>query len=348
MGTRMSSKAFPSDPEQVRMTFGEHLEELRWRLFRAIAAILAGMLLAFIFSDQIMKVFMQPYLIAARWQGESEYLQALSPAEVVIVVLKLSLVIGILVSSPYAFYQIWAFIAAGLYPRERRVVTRMVPASVCLFAAGVMFLFYIVLPLALRFLLAANSWVPMPSGQPNPFVKLLLGRKEGAVALASQPSVQLPQIPVLDADPVDPKPNSAWVNQQESKLKIFLGHGQMLVSDLHARNRPMVEAHFNLSGYVSFVTGMSLAFGMIFQVPLVVFLMSRTGIVSAAQMARARKIIILVVVILAAFLAPSPDVYSQLLVAIPMLLLFEIGLLFARLSERRRAAVQDDAGGGPE
>jgi Tat protein translocase TatC len=348
MGTRMSSKAFPSDPEQVRMTFGEHLEELRWRLFRAIAAILAGMLLAFIFSDQIMKVFMQPYLIAARWQGESEYLQALSPAEVVIVVLKLSLVIGILVSSPYAFYQIWAFIAAGLYPRERRVVTRMVPASVCLFAAGVMFLFYIVLPLALRFLLAANSWVPMPSGQPNPFVKLLLGRKEGAVALTSQPSVQLPQIPVLDADPVDPKPNSAWVNQQESKLKIFLGQGQMLVSDLHARNRPMVEAHFNLSGYVSFVTGMSLAFGMIFQVPLVVFLMSRTGIVSAAQMARARKIIILVVVILAAFLAPSPDVYSQLLVAIPMLLLFEIGLLFARLSERRRAAVQDDAGGGPE
>jgi Tat protein translocase TatC len=349
MGTLVSSKAFPSDPEQVRMTFGEHLEELRWRLFRAIGAILAGMLLAFIFSDYIMKVFVQPYLIAARWQGESEYLQALSPAEVVIVVLKLSLVVGILISSPYAFYQVWAFIAAGLYPRERRVVTRMVPASVCLFAAGVMFLFYIVLPLALRFLLAANSWVPMPSGRPNPFVKLLLGSREAAVAARSQPAVEFPEIPILDEDPVDPKPNAAWVNQQELKLKICIGDGKILVSDLHPKSRPMVEAHFNLSGYVSFVTGMSLAFGMIFQVPLVVILLSRTGIVSAAQMGRARKIIILVVVILAAFLAPSPDVYSQMLVAIPMLGLFEIGLLIARVSEKRRAAaIQEDAGIGPE
>ena len=75
----------------------------------------------------------------------------------------------------------------------------------------------------------------------------------------------------------------------------------------------------------------------------------RTGIVSAEQMGRARKIIILVVVILAAFLAPSPDVYSQMLVAIPMLGLFEIGLLLARVSERRRAAaLQEDAGTGPE
>lgn len=328
------------------MTLGEHLEELRWRLFRAIGAILAGMLLAFLFSDQIMKIFVQPYLVAARWQGESEYLQALDPAEVVVVILKMSLLVGVLVSSPYAFYQIWAFVAAGLYPRERSVVTRMVPASVGLFAAGVVFLFYIVLPLALKFLLAANSWVPMPSGQPNGVVKLLLGKREGIVAVASQPATQpsllFPEIPILDQDPVSPKPRTTWVNQQEGKLKISLGNDQTLVSDLRARNRSMVESHFNLSGYVSFVTGMSLAFGLTFQVPLVVMLLSRIGLFSAAQMGRARRGVILISLILAAVMAPSPDVYSQLLVAVPMLLLFEIGLLFARMAEKKQAATQPE------
>jgi sec-independent protein translocase protein TatC len=332
----------PSDPEEVRMTLGEHLEDLRWRLFRAIGAIAIGMLVAFLFSDQIMKIFVQPYLIAARWQGESEYLQALEPAEVVIVILKMSLLVGILISSPYAFYQIWAFVAAGLYPRERRVVTRMVPASVGLFAAGVLFLFYIVLPLALRFLLAANSWVPMPSGQPNSVVKLLLGSREGVVAASTQPVAQFPEIPVLDEDPVNPRPRTVWVNQQEAKLKIFLGKEQTLVSDLHVQNRAMVESHFNLSGYVSFVTGMSLAFGLTFQVPLVVMLLSRVGIVSAAQMGKARRGIILAVLVLAAILSPSPDVYNQLLVAVPMLLLFEIGLFLAGRAEKRNAALSEN------
>lgn len=258
----------------------------------------------------------------------------------VIVILKMSLLVGVLISSPYAFHQIWAFVAAGLYPRERRIVTRMVPASVGLFAAGVVFLFYIVLPIALKFLLAANSWVPMPSGEPNGVVRLLLGKREGVVAVQSQPAVQFPEIPILDADPAEPKPRTAWVNQHEGKLKIALDRDQVLVSDLHVKDRSIVQSHFNLSDYVSFVTGMALAFGLTFQVPLVVMLLSRIGVAPAAKMAKARRIIILVVLVLAALLAPSPDIYSQLLVAVPMLVLFELGLVLARIAERRAALAE--------
>lgn len=335
----MSVETMPSDPEQVRMTFGEHLEELRWRLLKAILAVAGGCMAAFYFRDAIMTFFVRPYQLAAQWEGAPPYLIALHPTEVFMTVLKVCLLVGILLSSPYAFYQLWAFVAAGLYPRERKVVTSLVPYSVALFAMGVAFLFYIVMPIALRVLLSMNNWVPTPGGQPGRFVSLLMGERPGIVAPTSQP--QFPRVPILDADPVDPPPSAIWVNQSEAKLKIAMDGEKVLVSDLHLADASMIESRFDLGQYVSFATSLAFGFGLGFQVPLVVLLLSRVGIVSAAQMSRSRKFVILGAFVAAAVLTPTPDVYNQLLLAIPMLLLFEIGLIVARFSEKRHGSLRE-------
>jgi sec-independent protein translocase protein TatC len=334
----MAADFLPSDPEQVRMTFGEHLEELRWRLIKAVSAIAIGFALAFYFRDAIMAFFVRPYLLAARWEGASQYLIALHPTEVFMTVLKLCALVGILISSPYAFYQIWAFVASGLYPRERSMVTRMVPYSVGLFALGVAFLFYIVLPIALRVLLSMNDWVPTPKGEPNALVSLLMGERTGMAAPTTQP--QFPRVPILDADPVSPPASAIWINQNEGKLKIALDAKKILVSDLRVTDASMVESRFDLGEYVSFATGLAFGFGLGFQVPLVVLLLSRIGILSAAQMAGSRKFVILGAFVVGAILTPTPDIYNQLLLTIPMILLFEVGLVAARFSEKRHAPLR--------
>ena len=320
------------------MTFGEHLEELRWRLVKAVASIAIGFAIAFYFRDAVMTFFVRPYLLAARWEGASQYLIALHPTEVFMVVLKLCALVGIMLASPYAFYQIWAFVAAGLYPRERSLVTRMVPASVALFSLGVAFLFYIVLPIALRVLLSMNNWVPMPQGQPSGLVALLMGQRAGVTTPTTQP--QFPKVPILNDDPVNPGPSSIWINQNEGKLKIALDDKQILVSDLHLTDASIVESRYALGEYVSFATGLAFGFGLGFQVPLVVLLLSRIGILSAAQMAGSRKFVILGAFVVGAILTPTPDIYNQLLLTIPMILLFEVGLVAARFSEKRHAPLR--------
>jgi sec-independent protein translocase protein TatC len=335
----MPLKVLPSDPEQVRMTFGEHLEELRWRLMKALAAVAVGIAIAFVFSDPVVAFFVEPYLVAARWQGSPQFLVALHPTEVFMVVMKLCALVGVILSSPYAFYQVWAFVAAGLYPRERRTVTRMVPASVGLFLTGVAFLFYVVLPVALRVLMAMNTWVPMPEGKPNWLVSMLMGPKVTATAPSTQP--QISRIPVLAEDPIKPSPGTWWVNQTQLRLKVAIDKDQTVVSDLHVSDAGLVQSQFDVEQYVSFVVGLAFAFGLGFQVPLVVLLLSRIGIVSARQMAGARRVVILVVFIAAAVITPTPDIWNMTLLAVPMILLFEVGLVLARRSEKKHPPLRE-------
>ncbi len=343
-GKTMPVKLLPPDPEQVRMSFGEHLEELRWRLVKAVAAIGIGIAIAFLFQEQVTAFFVAPFRMAARWQGVPQYLLALHPTEVFMVVLKLCALVGVIISSPYAFYQIWAFIAAGLYPRERKTVTRMVPASVGLFVAGVAFLFYLVLPVALQVLMAMNNWIPAPNTKPSWLVSKLMGDRAAVVAPSTQPS--LPHFPVLAEDPADPAPGTVWINRNDMALKVATGKDQVFVSDLRRNDAGMVQSQFDLDQYVSFVVGLGFAFGLGFQVPLVVLLLARIGIVSSSQMAGARRIVILIVFVAAAIITPTPDIYNMTLLALPMILLFEVGLMLVRRSEKKHPPLRETFFGG--
>lgn len=176
---------------------------------------------------------------------------------------KIALISGLILSSPWVFYQLWMFVAAGLYPHEKRYVYYAVPFSVVLFVCGALFFIMIVAPLTVGFLVRFNERI-------------------------------------LD-----------------------------------------VRSQFTLQHYVAFVSQLMLVFGLAFQTPTAIFFLNRTGLVSVQALNRSRKFVVLAIFIVAAMATP-PDWISQVTLAIPLYFLFEIGVLLSYLSSRRRKSQNND------
>ncbi len=126
------------------MPFLDHMEELRWRLLKSLTAVIIMAVAAFYFSDELMKLIVIPL-------GEQK-LYNMQVTGTFYAYLKLSLVTGIVAALPFVFYQLWMFIAPGLYRHERTSVLSLVSVSTVLFLIGAAFCFFIVLPLAFEFL----------------------------------------------------------------------------------------------------------------------------------------------------------------------------------------------------
>ncbi|MHC4228469.1 MAG: twin-arginine translocase subunit TatC [Planctomycetota bacterium] len=219
-------------------------------------------------TEAILALFYDPNYTAIRPPGKqmspSSRLQILSPAAGFISYIKIALMAGLILSSPWVFYQIWMFVAAGLYARERKYVHTAVPFSATLFVTGALFFLFIVAPLTLGFLVKFN---------------------EG----------------VLDA-----------------------------------------RSNFTFADYISFITMLMLVFGVAFQTPIAIFFLNRTGLVSIQALRKSRKFVLLGIFVLAAMATP-PDPISQITLAIPLFLLFELGILLSVFSERRRKSKEKDA-----
>jgi sec-independent protein translocase protein TatC len=144
------------------MGFLEHLEELRKRIIWSLAAVVAGFGVAFTYSDRIYAVMQQPILQALARHGLEERLVYLTPVEPFNVYLKIGLVGGIFLASPFVLYQVWMFISPGLYRREKRYILPFLVATVGLFLAGGYFGFRIAYPMALEFLIGyGEQFQPM-------------------------------------------------------------------------------------------------------------------------------------------------------------------------------------------
>src|SRR5262249_60277849 len=175
-------------------------------------------------------------------------LVSLAPLETLTIFFMVCLVAGLVIASPWVFYQIWAFVAAGLYRHERNYVTKFLPFSLGLFLAGVFLCFFAVLPVTLKFLLEFNVW---------------------------------------------------------------LG----------------IEPTLRLADWMSFATILPLIFGICFQTPLVMLFLALIGIFTVEDFRSKRKIAILIIVIAGAILTPSQDPFSMLMLAVPRVALYELGIL---------------------
>lgn len=156
IGKLRIGRAAPKDPEG-RMTLVEHLAELRSRLIKAVLAILLGMIVAFVFRERLFELLSDPLRAAieplqAQGKLENSSLNYASPASPLMLYLKISLVAGLVASSPIWLYQIWAFIMPGLHKHERRWAMMFVGIAAPLFIAGVL-LGYMVIPKGLEVLL---------------------------------------------------------------------------------------------------------------------------------------------------------------------------------------------------
>jgi sec-independent protein translocase protein TatC len=240
------------DADGGRMSFLEHLDELRRRLLYAIAAVGAGFLVALVFIDHIFAFIMRP--LAATLPAGRKMIYT-EPTEAFLLQLKVAALAGLVIAAPAVLWQLWLFIAPGLYRREKRLALPFVISASLLFVAGAAFNHYVVFRIAFEFL----------GGFRTDYMEFL-------------PRIQ----PVFS---------------------------------LYAR--------------------MLLAFGLIFQMPVLVFTLARLGLVSARFLVRNIKYAVLVIFVLAAVITPTSDVVTQTLMAAPMLVLYVVSIGIAWLFERK-------------
>jgi len=232
------------------MTVAGHLTELRKRLFWSVLVFVACSVASFVFIQRFVDV-----ALALSPQFDFVYL---SPSELVTSYMKLALVLGLVFSSPFILWQIWAFIAPGLTRRESRAAGSAVVAGFVFFLIGAAFCFFVILPITLKFFYDFNG--------------------------------------SLD-----------------------------------------ITANISFNSYMSFILGMLVAFGVVFEMPVLCALLARLGLVGPGILVKGRKYAILLIFILAAIITP-PDVVSQVMTAVPMIALYELSIAVSRAAYRKRPA----------
>lgn len=256
------------------MPFLGHLAELRERLIKSIAAVGAGLVLAFWRSHDLMMLLKRPLVaeltfrrrypfVVNRLKATPPEIIFTAPAEAFWAHLKVALLAGLVLALPVVLFQVWPFVEPGLLPQEKRFALLLVILSTMAFAVGMAFAFTLVLPYALTFLLT-----------------------------------------------FDPK------------LK------------------PLIRVR----EYVDFAVKFLLAFGLILELPLAIAIAAHLGMVTPQFLARNRKYALLLSFIAGAVLTPTPDIFNQSMMAVPTYVLYEAGVLAARLMARRRARVLAAAG----
>ncbi|ART80701.1 twin-arginine translocase subunit TatC [Oceanisphaera avium] len=235
---------------QVHQPLFSHLVELRGRFLRAFGAILLVFLALVYFANDIYTILAEPLL---RQLPAGSSMIATGVATPFLTPMKLTLIVSFFIAIPYVLYQVWAFVAPGLYKHEKRLIAPLVFSSALLFYAGAAFAYFVVFPLAFGF-----------------FTKMA------------------PQ-------------------------------GVTIATDI--------------ASYLDFILGLFIAFGVAFEIPIATIVICWTGMMTPKELSSKRPYVIVIVFVVGMLLTP-PDVISQTLLAIPMWMLFEVGVFFARFYVR--------------
>ncbi|CUU04315.1 Sec-independent protein translocase TatC [Candidatus Thermokryptus mobilis] len=235
---------------EKEMTFWEHLEELRSRIIKSLLGILIGVIICAFFSDEIVNGIL---IVPAKKAGFT--LQNLKPYGQFMLYMQVVVISGIVLSFPFTLYQIWKFVEPGLLPKERKYVLWIVAFSSFCFFAGLIFAYFVLLPISLKF---------------------------------------------------------------------FAEFGSSEIKNIIAINE-----------YISFVIGLILASGIVFELPMVSFFLGRLGILTPAFMRHYRKHAVVLILIIAAVLTPGPDIASQAALAIPLYLLYELSIFVVKLTGKK-------------
>lgn len=310
----------PHDP-YASMSLGEHLEELRKRVVYALFGLVPLLAFGLIFGDTVLRLLLVPVERALLRAGQSPTLQALSPIETFASYIKVGIVVAVLLGVPWMITQLWMFVRPGLYEHERRFARLLVPLSVVLTLVSAAFLYFVMLPIMLYFLISFGSSI----GRTPP---IQAGLPEGIV---------LPIAPVLAFDPTDPPQGAMWINGPLRQLRINVGEGAgILTAPLVGSG--LIAQQYRLREYVDLVFTLGIAFAFAFQTPIVVMLLSWVGMVDPRSLAKFRKHILLGCVVASAILTPTGDPVTLALMTAPLYILFEMGLTLSRFVPARRVA----------
>ncbi len=331
---------------QTRMTFGEHLEELRRRVMNSLYGAIFGVAFCVYYLYDIFDLIARPYRIAAKIHHVPDVFNTFKPQEGFMTLLTLALQSGLVLTSPWIIFQIWKFIGAGLYPRERKIVYRYVGPSALLFLLGVAFFYFIVLPATLNFFFTFTAHSASPPPVPTQLEKWMMGIKDPppttgpATTATSAPASSPMFLPARDTDPPDPPPGQAvmYYDTRDDQVKIRVGNhiDVLLVSE----EGSMFINMWRASDYLGFVAFTALIFGLAFEMPMVILILAQVGIVETQTFRNMRKYAYFGILIAAVFAAPSGDFMTLLFLFVPLLFLYELGIVLAAIvvGRQERAA----------
>lgn len=238
--------------DDLKMSLTEHLTELRKRLMNSLIALGLGFFVCYFFKDWLFAVITKPLTEAL---PKNSFLIFTGITQAFFTYMKIAFFASLILTSPFIFYQVWAFISPALLPQEKKYVLPFVLSSTLLFISGIVFGYVVVLPPAFDFFVSFNN----------------------------------------------------------EYLKAMISFGD----------------------YLSFLITFLLGFGLSFQLPVLIFLLAKLGIVTDQTLTKNRKYAILLIFIVAAILTPSPDALSQILMAIPLLFLYEASIFVAKFAARK-------------
>jgi len=269
-----TKKKHKKDP-QAEMSFLEHLEELRWHIIRSalaivVFAVVAFILKGFIFDTVILKPMTPEFWTnrmlakladlvgseALKINQQPLHLIAIKMSDQFMMHIMTSVIAGIIMASPLIFYEFWRFIKPALYDKEKRHATGAVFYTSVLFMMGVLFGYYLIVPLSIQFL--------------------------GTYSVSEQVTNQI-----------------------------------------------------NTRSYIGTVTSIALATGVVFLLPIFSYFLSKVGILTPSFMKNYRRHAYVLMLLLAAIITP-PDVFSQIMVCIPLIILYEVGIIISRRVVKKR------------
>lgn len=311
------------------MTLGEHLEDLRRRIILAVLGLAPIFILATLVGRQLLGVLIAPVQHALREQGLPAGLQATSPTETFFAYFKIATILTIIVGSPWVLYQAWLFVSPGLYRAERRFVHLLIPMSGILSALGVVFLYFVILPVVLVFFINFGSTIGQST---TPTVEPPAG-------------LLFPSVPVLAGDPPNPTLGQTWINTLLMQQRVCIHTNPIEIRGTDLTKGFGIAQQYRVSEYVKMILGLALAFAVGFQTPVAVLLLGWAGLVERPMLVKYRKQAIMVCALAAALLTPA-DPLSMILLAVPLYLLFELGGLLIVLLPARKVAgepMEDEA-----
>lgn len=301
------------------MSFGDHLEELRKRVFWALAAPVPVFVALLFLGQPLLEFLTAPLLSSLKQAGEPAHLIATSPVEPFAAYVKVAMVATLLVAMPWMLYQLWLFVAPGLYAKERRFVYFLLPLSGLLTTAGLVFLYYVLLPLSLFFLIEFGTGLV----------------RHDAPRIDVPAGVVLPSVPMLAGDPGGAKPGEMWLNQQSGELRIGGEGGRVYTMPL--RSGAGIAQEYRLAEYVDLVFLLGLAFAFAAQLPVVLMLLSWVGMINHTMLSKYRRHAAFGAVVLGALL-PTQDPGSLLLLGGVLYSLYELGIVLMRFMPASRVA----------
>ncbi len=308
------------DPEEFRMSLGDHLEELRSRLLKGIYFFIVAAGMCLWFGDRVMAFFCKPLTDGLQKYNLPPQLITTGLTDSFSVYMNVSLIVAGAFAAPFALYQLWQFIAAGLYPKERKYVTKYMPFSLILLITGMLFLYFVVLPITVNFLIHFTVGIP-GIGHHSP---------------TTLPTTQQVMIaPTLYGDPVEPLAGQLWYNSYDHKLKFFVNH-EIRVLQFGSDN--LLSPLIDLRAYINLVLILLVLFGVSFQLPLVVMAIARIGLVEISTLKKSRRVVYFLISILCAVIVPDV-VTGMVALMIPMIFLYELGIYLAvRAAKQARLA----------